>query len=318
MPSSLRVILLFLGFAGLGLPSLAWGQTATGSENGASQAAIPSSGDSELNDPNYLAARQNAIPLTPAMINDLKNRYDAIQQAETGEDDSSMIASPTIRSINVSLGPGGVTSIIQTVPGYPTAISFLDATGEPWPIAWDTNGIPDKGGDGGGTPAVDALGLDATVPVKGSNVLQLQPRTPYLRGGILVTLQGAPKPLAFMVVSGKGEYDADVDRGPNAKESIMAPLDIPETGSPDLTAMLDGVPPAQAVPLSVEGVPPDDLMAWQMGDKDYIRTRYMLLSPQWVDSEDGEDGTTIYAVPSTPVILLSADGRTVSARLEEN
>ena len=224
------------------------------------------------------------------------------------------------RSINVSLGPGGATSIIQTVPGYPTALRFLDSTGQPWPIAWDTNGVPDKAQRRRRRTGGQCCRLQRQRPVQGSNVLQLQPRSPNLRGGILVNLQGAPKPLAFMVVSGKGQYDADIsvrvaDRGPNAKLAIITRPDTPETGAPYLTAMLDGVPPAEAVPLSVEGVSPDDVRAWQMGDRDYIRTRYTLLSPEWVASEDGEDGTTIYAVPATPVVLLSAGGHTVAARL---
>jgi intracellular multiplication protein IcmK len=216
------------------------------------------------------------------------------------------------------------------VPGYPTAIVFLDSTGQPWPIAWDTNGLPVNGGGqatangaaagGAQGPAIDAVGLNVGVPFKGSNVLQLQPNSPHLRGGVLVTLENAPKPLAFMIVSGKGQYDADMTvkvsgRGPRAKEDIITRPDTPETGAPYLTAMLDGVPPASAVPLSVEGVSPDAVRAWQMGDKDYIRTSYTLLSPEWVASEDGSDGTTIYAIPQSPVVLLSTNGRTISAHL---
>lgn len=263
------------------------------------------------------------------MIEDLKRRYDAAQQATTGENGTSFFASPMTRGVNVSLGPGGVTTIVETVPGYPTAISFLDTTGQPWPIAWDTNGLPVQGGGasagsagtaGSQAPAIEAVGLNVTVPFKGSNVLQLQPNSPLLRGGMLVTLEDAPKPLAFMIVSGKGQYDADMTvsvsrRGPHAREDIITRPDTPETGAPYLTQMLDGVPPASAVPLSVEGVSPDSVRAWQMGGKDYIRTSYTLLSPEWVASEDGSDGTTIYAIPQTPVVLLSADGQTVAAHL---
>jgi intracellular multiplication protein IcmK len=245
-----------------------------------------------LNDPAYVGARNNAIPLTPAMILDLKQRYDASQRARTGDDGTSFPALPLTRSVNVSLGPGGVTTIVETVPGYPTAIVFLDSTGQPWPIAWDTNGLPVSGGGpatasgaaagGAQGPAVDAVGHNVSVPFKGSNVLQLQPNSPHLRGGVLVTLENAPKPLAFMIVSSKGQYDADMavkvsGRGPKAKEDIITRPDAPETGAPYLTAMLDGVPPASAVPLSVEGVSPDAVRAWQMGDKDYIRTSYILL-----------------------------------------
>jgi intracellular multiplication protein IcmK len=80
--------------------------------------------------------------------------------------------------------------------------------------------------------------------------------------------------------------------------------------------MLEGVPPADAIPLSVEGVSPDDLRAWKLGGNDYLRTSDTLLSPEWTASE-AEAGTTVYAVPDTPVVLLSVNGRTVSAELKE-
>jgi len=321
MPRSPCLAALLLGLAGASLSCAALAQT------GPAPSAAPS--DQGLNNPAYVGARNNAIPLTPAMIQDLKRRYDAVQQARTGDNGTSFPAAPLTRSVNVSLGPGGVTTIVETVPGYPTALTFLDSTGQPWPIAWDTNGLPVGGGGpsaghgaaaGAQGPAIDEVGLNASVPFKGSNVLQLQPNSPYLRGGVLVTLENAPKPLAFMIVSGKGKYDADMTvrvsgRGPEAREDIITRPDTPETGAPYLTAMLDGVPPASAVPLSVEGVSPDAVRAWQLGDKDYIRTNYTLLSPEWVASEDGSDGTTIYAIPQSPVVLLSADGRTVAAHL---
>jgi intracellular multiplication protein IcmK len=320
-----RLPVLVLGLASAGLSSLALAQTASppGSTN---QAAPPDRG---VNNQGYVAARNNAIPLTPEMIQDLKRRYDAVQRARTGDDGTSFTAMPMTRSVNASLGPGGITTIVETVPGYPTALTFLDSTGQPWPIAWDTNGLPvgssgaptgGSGPTGQGGPAIDAMGLNVSVPFKGSNVLQLQPNSPYLRGGVLVTLSGAPKPLSFMIVSGKGQYDADMTvqvsgRGPGARQDIITRPDTPETGAPYLTAMLDGVPPASAVPLSVEGVSADAVRAWSMGGKVYIRTNYTLLSPEWVASEDGSDGTTVYAVPETPVVLLSANGQTVAAHL---
>jgi len=76
------------------------------------------------------------------------------------------------------------------------------------------------------------------------------------------------------------------------------------------------VPPADAVPLSVEGVSPDDLRAWRLGKNVYLRTRYTLLSPEWTASE-AEGGLTVYAVPQTPVVLFSVNGRTVSALLKD-
>ena len=96
----------------------------------------------------------------------------------------------------------------------------------------------------------------------------------------------------------------------------MTQPDAPETGAAYLTSMLQGVPPAEAVPLSVEGVSPDAVRAWRLGRNVYLRTSHVLLSPEWTASE-AEDGTTVYAIPNTPVVLLSVGGRTVSAELKE-
>ncbi len=282
----------------------------------------PRASASGLGDPSFRAAERGAIPLTPEMILELGRRYRANQGAQE-QVMAPSAAMPVTRSVNASLGPGGATSIIQTVQGYPTALAFVDATGQPWPIAWDTNSNPaSEGGGTGGAPAVQATGFDLRVPVKGSNVLQLAPRSSTPRGGVLVNLQGAPAPLTFMIVGGRDRYDARVDvrvadRGPNARVQIITRPNTPETGAAYFTAMLDGAPPADAVPLSVSGVPPDDVRAWRLGGEVYLRTQYTVLSPEWTATESGPDNMAIYAIPSTPVVLLSVNGRSVAARLSE-
>ncbi len=270
---------------------------------------------------------QDAIPLTPDMIRNLGKRLGDNRRAE--EEVMTQFASPVSRRVNVAFTPGQTTSIILVVKGYPTAVSFFDKTGAPWPIEWDTNSNPAGAAGGtncnassGGGPAVAAVGFYVCTPVAGSNVLEISPSSLKPRGGLLVTLKGAPKPISFLLIGGGGTYDADLsvqvaERGPNAK-GLPAQVAAPDTASPFLTAMLDGVPPAEATPLSVSGVSPDDLRAWRVGDRVVIRTRYTLVSPEWLASENGEGGLTVYSVPSTPVVLLSRDGQTVSASLSEN
>jgi intracellular multiplication protein IcmK len=277
-------------------------------------------------------AVRNAIPLTPAMIQELERRYGAARQAE--EQATQQIASPVSRMVNVTFAPGQATSIIQTVRGYPTAISFFDATGQPWPIGWNTNSnaanvaggkncnASQSGSGGGGSPSVNAVGFYVCVPVKGSNTIEITPMSLVPRGGLVVNLENGPKPLSFLMIAGRDRYDADMsvhvsDRGPTAKVMVDTRPGAPVTGAPYLNAMLAGVAPADAVPLDVAGVSPDDVLAWRLGGETYIRTHFTLMSPAWDASESGEDGTTIYAIPNTPVVLLSADSRTVSAELKD-
>jgi len=274
------------------------------------------------------AGTASMIPLTPGMIRDLGKRFGENKRAQ--EEAVTEFAAPDSRRVNVSFVPGEAVGIIHTVKGYPTAIAFFDKTGEPWPILWDTNSNPAAVAEGAncnagphaGGPAVAAVGFYVCTPVKGSNVIEVTPMSLEPRGGLVVTLEGAPKPLSFMLIGGGGRYDADLsiqvaDRGPKAKTGAVLPR-APDTAAPFLTAMLDGVPPAEAVPLSVSGVSPDDLRAWRLGDRVYLRTRLTLVSPEWVGSENGEGGLTVYEVPATPVVLLSHGGRTVSAALKED
>ncbi len=273
----------------------------------------PSQGDidADLDRQAQGIARRRNLPLTGEMIDDLARAHGQVREAEERAMQGS-IALPATRSVNISLGSGGATPILEAVRGYPTAIAFLDSTGQPWPIIWDTNSNPN----------VDNSGFDVSVPEKGSNVMQIIPRSPAPRGGLLVYLKGAPVPLTFMVIAGRERYDARVDarvadRGPNAKVQIITRPNTPETGAAYLTAMLDGTPPAEAVPLVVSGVSPDEVRAWRMGGRVYLRTRYTVISPEWVASEAGPSGVAIYALPATPIVLLSANGRSVSARLTE-
>ena len=181
---------------------------------------------------------------------------------------------------------------------------------------------PNAGPAGPGGPSADIAGFHVCVPVRGSNTIQITPMSLSPRGGLLVNLQGAPKPVSFLLISGQTRYDADLSvhvssRGPNARIQIDTRPNAPTTGAPFLTAMLSGIAPADAVPLSVSGVSPDDVRAWRLGNQIYLRTRHTLMSPPWSASESGEGDVRIYALPSTPVVLLSVNGRTVSALLKE-
>ena len=306
--------------------SMAW--TSPGFSQAAQTPGSPPGAGPSSDNPAAARAARDAIPLTKEMIEDLARRYRTQQQAI--EEGTTELAAPINRQVNVSFAPGAATSIVNTVKGYPTAVSFFDSTGQPWPIQWDTNSNPAAiaGGtncnaqtNAGGGPSVAAVGFYVCTPTKGSNVLEITPVSISPRGGLVVSLEGAPKPITFLLLSGGGRFDANLsvhvsDRGPHAKVEIMTQPDAPDTGAPFLTGMLEGAPPADAVPLSVEGVSPEGLRAWRLGRNVYLRTRYTLLSPEWTASE-AEAGTTVYAVPNTPVVLLSVNGRTVSAELKE-
>ncbi len=317
--------------AGLVLPGLAVAQDAPAGAQDPS-AGVQSSTAGVQQNPARDRELRDAIPLTPDMIRELGRRYQENQGAR--EDVATPFSAPASRpAINVSFAPGQQTSLIETAKGYPTAISFFDNTGAPWPIGWDTNSNAANPGGGtncssssssGGSPSVQAVGFYVCVPVKGSNTIEITPMSVNPRGGLLVNLAGAPKPVSFMLIRGQASYDANLsvrvsDRGPNARLDIDTRPGAPMTGEPYMNGMLSGVAPSAAVPLVVEGngVSPDEVRAWRLGKEVFLRTRYTLMSPAWDGSESGEGGMTIYALPNTPVVLLSVADRTVSATLRE-
>jgi len=278
------------------------------------------------------AAEHDAIPFTPDEIRRLGARLKEVSRAK--EEIGTEFAAPNARAaLRVSFAPGQQTSLIFTTKGYPTALSFVDRTGQPWPIAWNSTGNAAyadgatncdsvKGGGSNGGPAVQTSGFYTCVPFKGSNTINIEPISLQPRGGLLITLQNAPKPISFLLIAGRGSYDDNLtvrvaESGPNAKETIDTRPGAPATGEPFMNALLSGVAPAAARPVSVEGVSPDDVRAWKIGNEMYLRTRLVLMTPAWDNSEHGEAGYTLYAFRDTPYILLSNAGRTVSASLKE-
>lgn len=276
-------------------------------------------------------AEHDAIPFTPEEILRLGKRLKAVSRAK--EQVSTEFATPNARpAIRVSFAPGQQTSLIFTTKGYPTALSFVDSTGQPWPVAWNTSGNsanPDGStncasgkGATSGNPAVETTGFYTCVPFKGSNTINIEPISLQPRGGLLVTLQGAPKPVSFLLIAGRGSYDDNLtvrisEAGPNAKEPVDTRPGAPATGEPYMNAMLSGVPPASAVPLAVEGISPDDVRAWRIGNEVYLRTRLLLMTPSSDSMEHGEGGYTLYAFHESPVVLLSDAGRTISAHIRD-
>jgi len=145
MPSTHILSLVLAGSVAVPLLAFAQGQPATGQPPGVSLPVTPG-----LDDPSFGSAARSVpqLTLTPEMILELGRRYRENKGAQEEVMAPSM-AMPVTRSVNASLGPGGATSIIQAVQGYPTAIAFVDSTGQPWPIAWEVNSDPASEGGGG-------------------------------------------------------------------------------------------------------------------------------------------------------------------------
>lgn len=315
-----RARLLGTAVALVAASPVAYGQSAPGSDGVDSNAK----------------AAAASIPFIPdALVEELARRLDS-QRRASERVTNPVLAVPRNRSLNVSLGPGDTTPVVQTVMGYTTTIAFLDSTGQPWPIHWQENSNPSVPVPQGGVtnasagvgigPAVSyGAGFDVAVPVKGGHMLTITTRSPGPRGSIAVILEGASAPLSFMLMGNGREFDNRLSvmvtgHGPNAKAASSVAFGRPVgpvTGAAQLTSMLDGVAPAQAVPLGVSGMSPDDIRAWRLGDRIYLRTRARVVSPQPVATEKGMDGVAIYEIPAVPSVLVSSGGQLAPIHLQE-
>ena len=132
----------------------------------------------------------------------------------------------------------------------------------------------------------------------------------YKQGNIAVMLKGLSTPVMVTLMPGQRAVDYRVDLrvpglGPNAKTDVNG---LPSTGNPQLINFLDGVPPSKAQQVTLVG---GDGEAWVYGGKLFIRTRMTVLSPSWMSTMSSPDGTHVYEMMETPVILASQRGQTV-------
>lgn len=244
---------------------------------------------------------QQAIPLTPSQIQQLRAKYDeSLQAAATTYD---LPPQPVSSLQYVDLSPGATPPAIRLAKGFVSSIVFVDATGAPWPIvAYDL-----------GDPKSFSLEWDK------HNVLMVQALTAYNYGNIAVKLQGEPTPIMLTLIPGQKQVDYRVDLhvqkvGPNAKESITID-NLPNTEKPVLLNVLNSLPPAGSKPVQASG---SGVQAWNKNGILYVRTQWTILSPGWLSVIESNDGMKAYEMQATPTILVSQYGKPVQINLKES
>lgn len=239
---------------------------------------------------------RNIMPLSPRQITTLRQLFDETQRAASTYPGTP--PKPTSSSVIVNMSPGAAPPIIRLRAGYVTSLVFLDASGEPWPITAYDLGNP------------NAFNLQPNTPDGKSNTLLVQTTNQYAPGNLAVMLKGQNTPVMLTLMPGQRAVDYRVDLrvpglGPNAAISTSG---LPTVGNPKLLTFLDGVPPSGAKALDVEGAP---AQAWLYYNHVFLRTRVSLLSPGWIASISSPDGTHVFEINKTPVILASQRGEMI-------
>ncbi|MFO1258830.1 MAG: DotH/IcmK family type IV secretion protein [Gammaproteobacteria bacterium] len=251
----------------------------------------------------YNMLLEDALPLNPQQIKHLRKLYEQTEEATYTTPKAP--PTPISSSMMVNLDPGTTPPIIRLSAGFVSSLVFTDVTGEPWPIvSYDV-----------GDPKVFNIAWDTR-----SNTIFAQSLKLYAHGNLAVRLQDLPTPIMLSLISGgQREVDFRVDlqvtsRGPNAKPPIMSDSSLmPARVNAELINILDGVAPVGSLQLEVAG---GQGKAWLSNKKLYFRSPLTVISPAWLSMVSSPDGTHVYEMAPTPLILASQDGRTVNIQIK--
>ena len=246
-------------------------------------------------------AKRNALPLETYEIRDLLKRLKDTQEAIQKPVRVPPKPQNVIRTI--SIDPAAPSEVIRLSVGNVTALNFVDITGAPWPIL-DVS----FGGN-----------FDIKPPEPGGNILRITPLRDFAQGNMIIRVLRMTTPITFLLESGGDivhhRFDARIpEYGPNARMPVIEEPIKTVAGDTMINGILEGVPPAGAERLLVEGVD-GRTSAYRIGQTMYVRTPLSLLSPAWQGSATSADGMNVYVLAEAPVLLLSDQGKLERARL---
>lgn len=253
----------------------------------------------------YAATVQQAIPLRPELVQDLRRRLNDVARAQstpaTGTRPEALIG-----SVRVSL-TGTTTPVeLYTAPNQVSVLSFFDRTGQRWPVA------------------AYVIGNESAYQVypmqEGSNQLAVSQLSSHGYTNLIVSLVATDQPLVIDLSTNETQAHQRLDvtvnsAGPNARIQPVVSK-APDMRSSDGIAMsfVQGAP-----------IPPDarelrsddpDVEAYRLGDRMYVRTSQLLISPAYEQAISGPGGITAYRLKPAPIVMISRDGAITRVRLQ--
>lgn len=243
------------------------------------------------------------FPLQPDQIQELLKYYNETEEAVNAPVEG--VPTPEISVQTISLDPGATPLTVRTSPGLVTTINILDVTGAPWPIQDVT-----WAGD-----------FEVVEPEQGGHVIRITPLEKFTYGNMAVRLLTLKTPISISLRTDLNSVHYRVDArvpeyGPFAETPLIEGVENLVAGDTLLSSVLDGVAPSGSEKLNVSGTDARTT-AYTLAGKTYVRTPLTLLSPGWDSSVSSADGMKVYAMGSTPVLLLSDQGRFIRAYLSE-
>ncbi len=299
-----------------GAPSVPTSENAAAPENSLQMPPMPPSGapaeveespeavrsreEAELRKEAFNASVNSMMPLKPSEIRRMLELYDETKQA--GATPVYPQPEPESSFQGISLEPGSKPLVIKTAIGNVSTVSIVDITGQPWPIqdlTW--------AGD-----------FDIEQPESMGHMLRITPTSEFAVGNVSMRLVGLNPPVIFTLRAERKSVHVrlDVQIPEVGPKGVLPPVDMPistKAGDDFMTSVLLGVVKgSDTARFKVEGID-GRTSAFGQGDMMYIRTPYTMLSPAWLKSVQSGDGTKVYALNFTPVVLLSDKGKMVRA-----
>ena len=248
-------------------------------------------------DEQVAATARQAMPFTEEQIQALGILLQQVRAATA--EAAGPVPEPRHRRLQIHPGHAGLPAV-ALAKGYTTAISFVDATGAPWPIE---------------EVLVDASFLPAQAgqrPDGAQHLLYLAPSRANLHGNAVVKLLGRTDPVILTLADGGETADVRLDirlaeAGPDADPEALAAAPRFQAGDETLLDLLAGIAPAGTHRLVVSGGYPGD-RAWAEGEDVLLVTAGTILTPGPWAAERAADGRWAYRLPATPFALVSAAG----------
>lgn len=250
------------------------------------------------------AALQGLLPLRPDEIRELLERFDRTQESVA----LPVYPAPTPEMAveTLSLDPGTKPAVIKVSYGHVTTLNILDSSGQPWPIqdiTW-----------AGNFEVIESSG-------EGAHIVRISPQSEFANGNMSIRLLTLNTPIIMTLATNREtvhyRFDAIIPSlGPLAETPIINRGISTTAGDSTLASVLQGVLPDSAEKMDIAGVD-SRTSAYKLKGQTFVRTPLTLLSPGWSSSVTSADGTTVYAINETPVLLLSDGGKMVRARLSE-
>jgi len=254
------------------------------------------------------------IPLEPDEIRKLHRILDDQKRAAAEPVRETL---PRSRQLMVDIAPGAEMHTISVNKGMVSTLVFLDRHGEPWPISSIRNGNSRD-------YTIEEVLINnnnGEAPEDGtSNALTISTNS-YSKGNVAIFLQGLSTPVVIGIKSGDKYTDYRVDlrlnrTGPISSQAIATTRNnagsLPEYDDL-LLSVLGGVAPKHFKFKVLEGYLGD---VFYDDKRMFVRTGNKIISPLSKRMIKSADGTIVYEIPNTTVVLMLVDGSVKRVRVK--